>query len=473
MRQFTLGVDSGTQSTKVVVCATDGTVVASANAPHPDGCVQHPSAWWSALVAACQQLPREIRDGVAAVAVGGQQHGCVPLDDRRDVTGPAALWCDMAAAPEAARLNQLAGFASEVGSRLVASFTIAKLAAVPAGTTGVCLPHDWLTLRLTGNLVTDRGDASGTGWWDPRQGIRRDLLHLANRPELAVPEPIGPDDAAGELQPEPAAALGLPPGIAVGCGTGDNMAAALGIGARESEVVISLGTSGTVFAVSSRWTQDDSGAVAGFADATGRFLPLVCTLNCTTPVERVAGWMGLALADALDRADRATEVTFLPYLKGERTPDLPAATGALVGITERTEPEDLLAAAVQGAAMGLSWGWRPWAPPACRPPTLLSSSAGGLATRPGCARSPMPSTGPPPRSRAGTTPLAGWPRRPERCSRVPRPVTWPTRGGRRGRRRSSPGPSVFKWAVTRNSSAPWRPSGRTDRGPPDPMANMT
>jgi xylulokinase len=204
--------------------------------------------------------------------------------------------------------------------------------------------------------VTDRGDASGSGWWSAQSGIRRDLLALAGRPDIGVPAVLGADESAGEVSPEAAATLRLRPDTRVAAGSGDNMAAALGVGAREGEVVVSLGTSGTVFAVSARPTADPTGLVAGFADATGRYLPLVCTLNCTTPLDMFARWFGFTLPDALDRANRDTHVVFLPYLKGERTPDLPAASGVIHGLREDTSPDELLAAAVQGAATGLATG---------------------------------------------------------------------------------------------------------------------
>lgn len=355
---LTLGIDSGTQSVKLVVCDERGSVAAAASAPHPTGCVQPPEAWWEALVAAANRLPVELRNEVAAVSVGAQQHGCVALGPgpERRVLAPASLWCDTSSAPEAARLNGLADFAAEVGSRLVASFTITKLGALPPETDAVCLPHDWLSFRLTGRLASDRGDASGTGWWSPSAGVRRDLLELAGRANLAVPEVLGPEERLGVVTADAAGALGLPAGIAVGPGTGDNMAAALGIGLAEGEAAVSLGTSGTVFVRTPVPTHDSSGLVAGFADATGAFLPLVCTLNCTRPVQQLAGWFGLGLSEALALARRETSVVMLPYLIGERTPDLPQATGAVVGLTDASEPADLLAAAVGGAAFGLASG---------------------------------------------------------------------------------------------------------------------
>ena len=355
---LTLGIDSGTQSVKVIACDPHGTIVARAHAAHPPGCSQAPAAWWSALVVACRSLPAEILGRVAALSAGAQQHGCVPLGPPPDrpVLAKASLWCDTSSADEAERLNGLVDFAAEVGSRLVASFTITKLARVPESTAAVCLPHDWLTFRLTGRLVTDRGDASGTGWWSATQGVRRDLLELARRPQLEVPEPVPPEKPVGRLDASAASELGVRSGILVGPGSGDNMAAALGIGARAGEVVVSLGTSGTVFAVSPVGTNDKSGLVAGFCDATGRFLPLVCTLNCTHPVDLLARWFGLSVDEALTAADRPTTITFLPYLAGERTPDLPGASGALIGLREDSQPADLLSAAVHGAASGLAVG---------------------------------------------------------------------------------------------------------------------
>ena len=355
---LTLGVDSGTQSTKVVVCDPAGAVIASGQAAHSGACVQDPETWWRALMSSCRQIPEATRGRVRGMSVAAQQHGCVPLGAgaARPVVGPARLWCDTTSATEAERLNRITDFATEVGSRLVASFTITKLASMPEASASVCLPHDWLTWCLTGSFVTDRGDASGTGWWSAGRGIRRDLLEIAGYRDLEVPFVVGPEEAAGTLLGAPAAELGLPAGITVAAGTGDNMATALGIGARVGEVIVSLGTSGTVFGVSENSTHDPDGIVAGFADATGRFLPLVCTSNCTVPVNVIARWFGMSISEALDRASGPSELTFLPYLRGERTPNLPQATGAMIGLAEATTPDDLLAAAVQGVAVGLADG---------------------------------------------------------------------------------------------------------------------
>jgi len=371
-RSVVLGVDSSTQSTKVVAVDTEtGKPIAEGRAPHSGRDTQHPGEWWTALVSAVTSLSLP-EATVVGLAVGGQQHGCVTLDADGRVVRPAPLWNNVSSASDADRLNAAADFATEVGSRLVASLTISKLAHLArtapddmARTAAVCLPHDWLNLRLTGNLATDRGDASGSGWWSPRDGVdRRDLLALAigdeNAHRLTLPAVHGPEEPAGALTTEAAAALGLTTGIPVGPGTGDNMAAALGVGAGPGEMVISLGTSGTAFSVASAPTGDPSGEVAGFADATGHFLPLACMLNCTRVVDTVAGMLGIDRTDALDRAGAvepgAGGLLLLPYLAGERTPNLPAATGTLMGLTAATMTADmLLRAAVDGVAAGLAY----------------------------------------------------------------------------------------------------------------------
>jgi xylulokinase len=367
-----LGVDSSTQSTKVLaVDLTSGAVVGEGRAAHSGRDTQHPSQWWDALVAATREVVSpEMR--VAAISVGGQQHGMVALDAAGQVIRPAPLWNNVAAAPDAERLNAAADFAAEVGTRLVASITIAKLAHLVrtapeemARVAAVGLPHDWLNLQLTGNLATDRGEASGSGWWSPREGRhRRDLLALAIGPEAAerlrLPEVRGPQEAAGTLREDAARALGLPAGIPVGPGTGDNMAAALGVGAAPGEMVISLGTSGTAFVVSERPTADASGEVAGFADATGRFLPLACMLNCTRVVDAVASMVGLPREAALEHAGAippgAGGLLLMPYLAGERTPNLPRARGSLTGLAaENATPELLVRAALDSVAAGLAY----------------------------------------------------------------------------------------------------------------------
>jgi xylulokinase len=374
------GVDSSTQSTKLELRdAHDGRLVASARAPHPPTTPpvseQRPDAWWDALVAAAEATPQADRGSVAAVSIAAQQHGLVITDAGGTPLRPAPLWNDATAAPDARRLvDELghAAWAEAVGSIPVASFTVAKLAHLAATEPEVlsqvehlCLPHDWLTHRLTGGWTTDRGDASGTGWWSPVDGaVRPDLLSLAagdGAPagawDTVLPEVLGPTDSAGTLTDAAAVALGVPGGIAVGPGTGDNMAAALALGLRAGDVVISLGTSGTVFAVSDTPTADPTGAVAGFADATGRFLPLVCTLNATKVTDAAARLLGVELAElddlALAARPGADGLVLVPYLDGERTPPRPDATGTLTGMRSDTSRAAFARAAFEGVVCGL------------------------------------------------------------------------------------------------------------------------
>ena len=349
------GVDSSTQSCKVVVCdAGDGAVVAAGVAPHPavspPRSEQDPEAWWAAFRSAwaAAGAPQ-----VAAVSVAGQQHGMVALDSAGVPVHPAKLWNDVESAPQAAALVAELGapaWAQACGSVPTASFTITKLAwlrefrpAAWARVARVLLPHDWLTWRLTGRAVTDRGDASGTGWWSPAEGrVCPDLLALVGY-EGELPAVLAPDEVAGEWD-----------GAAVACGTGDNMAAALGLALAPGDVALSLGTSGTVFAVSERPTADASGLVAGFADATGRFLPLVCTLNCTRVTDWTAALLGVdrpgleALA-----AGSSGGVVLVPHFDGERTPNRPDATGALHGLRTSTTREHIARAAYEGVVCSL------------------------------------------------------------------------------------------------------------------------
>ena len=355
------GIDSSTQSVKVVVCDADsGAIVREGRAPHPDGTECHPDVWWDALTTATVGL----LDGVAAIGVAGQQHGMVVLDADGHVVRPALLWNDTRSASDAADLvDELGGgpaWADAVGSVPVASFTVTKLRwlarAEPEAArrvAGVLLPHDWLTWRLAGRPTTpttDRGDASGTGYWSPATGeYRTDLLVRAFGREIDVPRVAAPGEIVGET----------PRGALLAAGTGDNMAAALGLGLSPGDIVVSLGTSGTALTVTETPTSDGSGQVAGFADATGRFLPLVCTLNAARVLAATAQMLGVDLdtlsALALSAPGGAEGLVLLPYLDGERTPDLPDATGTLHGLTRANmRPETIARAAVEGMLCGLA-----------------------------------------------------------------------------------------------------------------------
>ncbi|WP_067482550.1 xylulokinase [Actinomadura hibisca] len=352
------GVDSSTQSVKAVLCrAEDGRVVAEAAAPHPDGTECAPEHWWNAL-----GQVRDLLERADAVAVAAQQHGMVALGEDGAPVRPALLWNDVRSAPQARALVAEHGgpktWADRTGSVPLASFTVAKLRwmaehepANAARTAAVLLPHDWLTWKLgSDGHVTDRGDASGTGYWSPAEGrYLPDLLTAALGHQPAVPRVAAPGETVGETSW----------GARLAPGTGDNMGAALGLGLGEGDVAVSIGTSGTAFAVSSAPAADATGAVAGFADATGRYLPLVCTLNAARVLTSAARMTGSDL-DGLSRLALAAQpgaggLTLLPYLDGERTPDRPGATGVLTGLTSaNTTPENLARAAVEALLCSLA-----------------------------------------------------------------------------------------------------------------------
>lgn len=361
------GVDSSTQACKVVVVDADtGAVVRQGRSPHPDGTEVAPAAWERALVSAADEAGGW--DGVAAVSVAGQQHGMVCLDAAARVVRPALLWNDTRSAAAARELTgELGGpsaWAQAVGLVPVASFTVTKLRwlaqAEPeraARTEAVCLPHDWLGWRLSTadgleHLTTDRSDASGTGYWSAAEDrYRPDLLRLALGRDAVVPRVLGPHEPSGATRT----------GAVLGPGGGDNAAAALGLAASEGDVVLSVGTSGVVTAVSPVPAADPSGIVAGFADATGRYLPLVATLNAARVLDAAARLLGVdhdTLSDlALSAPPGAGGLVLVPYLEGERTPDRPTATGSLHGLTlATTGPAHVARAAVEGLLCGLAEG---------------------------------------------------------------------------------------------------------------------
>ncbi|WP_428934052.1 xylulokinase [Streptomyces sp. ACT015] len=358
-----VGVDTSTQSTKaLVVDVATGQVVASGQAPHTvttgAGRESDPRQWWDALGEALRQCGDAAREA-AAVSIGGQQHGLVTLDGHGEPVRPALLWNDVRSAPQARRLiDELGGpkgWVERTGSVPGASFTVTKWAwlaehepdAVRA-TKAVRLPHDYLTERLTGQGTTDRGDASGTGWWAAAAESydAETLAHVGLDPAL-LPRVVRPGEVAGTVRDSHD--LPFSKGTLVAPGTGDNAAAALGLGLRPGVPVLSLGTSGTAYAVSTRRPADPTGTVAGFADAQGDWLPLACTLNCTLAVDRVAALLNLDR----EAVEPASGVTLLPYLDGERTPNLPNASGLLHGLRHDTTGGQLLQAAYDGAVHAL------------------------------------------------------------------------------------------------------------------------
>ncbi|XTP34002.1 xylulokinase [Mycobacterium sp. TJFP1] len=361
------GVDSSTQSCKVVICdSATGQVVRSASSPHPDGTEIHPDRWWEALQRTLDAVGGF--DDVAAVSVGAQQHGMICLDSAGQVVRDALLWNDTRSAEAAEQLvDELGGpaaWAERIGVVPVAAVTAAKLRWLADhepvhadATAAVCLPHDWLTWRLSGStdiadLCTDRSDASGTGYYSAEtDGYQYDLLALALRGRIPLaPRVLGPRESAGAT----------PRGAALGPGAGDNAAAALGLGAASGDCVVSLGTSGVVSAVGRAAPHDPEGIVAGFADATGHQLPLVCTLNGAPVLAAVAEMLQVDFDEfdrlALSAPAGADGLVLVPYFAGERSPNLPQAAGALHGMTMRNlHPANIARAAVEGLLSSMAF----------------------------------------------------------------------------------------------------------------------
>ena len=366
-QQIIAGVDSSTQSVKVVIRdAHTGELLRQGRAPHPEGTEVDPIHWKSALDTALKDAGG--LDDVAAISIAGQQHGMVALDADGETIRPALLWNDTRSAQAAKDLNHEEGgdaqIARKVGSVLVASFTASKLRWMAdneptnaARVSSVALPHDWLSWQVQGGkdfskLFTDRSDASGTGYFDPSTShYREDIVRLALRAdlELTLPRIVAPNAFGGTTTS----------GIPIAAGAGDNAGAALGIQAEPGDVVVSLGTSGTAFAVSDTPTHDESGAVAGFADATGRYLPLVCTLNAARIMDAATRILGKTHDEvgalALSAQPGAHGLTLLPYFEGERTPNRPDATGVFAGMNlNNSNPADIARAMIEGMLAGLA-----------------------------------------------------------------------------------------------------------------------
>ena len=377
-RPFVAGVDSSTQSCKVVICdPASGRIIREGRASHPEGSEVAPQAWWDAFLEAVRVAGG--LDDVRALSVGGQQHGMVCLDLQGEVIRPALLWNDTRSAGAAEELTCERGdgdrergarwWAQATGLVPVASFTVTKLRWLADNEpenarkiAAICLPHDWLSWKIRGGfeavglegLCTDRSDASGTGYMDRADAVyRREILAQALRISL--------EEAEGIILPkicEPMEAMGcgdLAQGwgeIAIGPGCGDNAGAALGVGLGVGQALLSLGTSGVVAVVSETPVEDPSGQVAGFADASGHWLPLACTLNASRILDAVGAMSGLSyeeLDEAALSVPNAGGLRLVPYFEGERTPNLPDATARLEGMTLKNSTRAHLArAGVEG-----------------------------------------------------------------------------------------------------------------------------
>lgn len=373
--RYVAGVDTSTQSCKVVITdASTGEIIRQGRASHPDGTEIDPSHWWDAFLEAVEAAGG-LAD-VSVLSVAGQQHGMVCLDENGEVIRPALLWNDTRSAEAAEELIAELGdgdtqlgkerWANLTGSVPVASLTVTKLRWLAdhepenaARIRAICLPHDWLTWKIQGAksldaLVTDRSDASGTGYMSrltpeylPQLlglALRRTPQELDN---ITLPSILGPWESAGHGDPDRGWSH-----IQIGPGCGDNAGAALGIGLTPGEAMVSLGTSGVAAVVSPHSTEDPSGLVTGFADASGNWLPLACTLNASRIIDAICSLGGFDYTEcdalALSVPD-AAGLTLVPYFEGERTPNLPDATATLSGMTlANSDQAHLARAGIEG-----------------------------------------------------------------------------------------------------------------------------
>ncbi|MDB6108286.1 MAG: xylulokinase [Pedosphaera sp.] len=410
MRTLLIGVDSGTQSTKaLVVDAQTGKVLASAAQtyeliPHlpPGAKEQHPQTWRDATASAIRQALRQARavaSEVKAIGVSGQQHGFVPLDSKGEVIRPAKLWCDTSTMAECEEITEKLGgpklTIKTLGNNVLPGFTAPKILWLKNNEpkhyqrlATVLLPHDYLNFWLTGEKVMEYGDASGTALLDVRKRKWSQAALDAIDPELAgkLPQLISSDQPAGKLQAAAARMLDLNTDVLVSAGGGDNMMGAIGTGNVNAGVITaSFGTSGTIYACSEKPVIDPKGEIAAFCDSTNRWLPLLCTMNVTTATEMVRnnlGWTHEKFSGTVARVPAGSGgLLLLPYLEGERTPNVPAGTGVWFGVNQKTYlPENIARAAMEGVTMGMNYGLRRLAELGVKP-TQIRATGGGAKSK--------------------------------------------------------------------------------------------
>jgi D-xylulose kinase len=410
MRSLIIGIDSGTQSTKVlVVDANSGKVLGSASVGYdlipdlPAGAKeQEPETWRAATSKAMKKALKEAkarRGEVKAIGVSGQQHGFVPLDSKGEVIRPAKLWCDTSTAAECeeitARLGGLKGAIKAVGNGILPGFTAPKILWLKKNEpknygrlATVLLPHDFLNFWLTGRCSMEFGDGSGTALMDVRRRRWSEAAIDAIDPELRgkLPELGASDGIAGNLQAETARKLGLDTSVIVSAGGGDNMMGAIGTGNTEAGVVTaSFGTSGTIYACAEKPVVDPRGEIAAFCDSTNRWLPLLCTMNVTVATEMVRKDFGMEHGEferVARKAPAGSDGLFLlPYLEGERTPNVPEGTGIYLGVTAKTfDAAHFARATMEGVTLGMNYGLRRLAELGVKA-TQVRATGGGAKSR--------------------------------------------------------------------------------------------
>lgn len=406
MRTLLIGIDSGTQSTKVlIVDANSGKVLASASQAYglipklpPGAKEQHPHTWRDATsksIRKALKIAKASAAEVKAIGVSGQQHGFVPIDKKGDVIRPAKLWCDTTTAAECdeimSKLGGLKATIRTMGNAVLPGFTAPKILWLKkhepknfAKLSTVLLPHDYLNFWLTGQKFMEYGDASGTALLDVKSRRWSEKVIRAIDPGLAEKLPVlsASDQPAGQLSAATAKALGLNANTLVSAGGGDNMMGAIGTGnTRQGVITASFGTSGTIYACSEKPVIDPAGEIAAFCDSTNRWLPLLCTMNVTVATEMVRrdfGWDVKKFDAAVAKAPPgAGGLMLLPYLEGERTPNVPTGTGVFFGITPKTfTAEQFARATMEGVTLGMNYGLRRLAELGVKPKQIRATGGG-------------------------------------------------------------------------------------------------
>jgi D-xylulose kinase len=406
MRSLVIGIDSGTQSTKaLIVDAQSGKVLASAAQAHgllpnlpPGAKEQHPHTWREATGSVIRQVirgARAVASEVKAIGVSGQQHGFVPLDAAGEVIRPAKLWCDTSTVAECEEITETLGGEKKaikaLGNAILPGFTAPKILWLKnhepknyQRLATVLLPHDYLNFWLTGEKVMEYGDASGTALLDVRKRKWSMAAIDAIDPELAgkLPQLIASDRPAGRLQLATARTLDLNTDVLISAGGGDNMMGAIGTGnVSEGVITASFGTSGTIYACAEKPVVDAKGEIAAFCDSTNRWLPLLCTMNVTTATEMLRnsyGWTHEKFSAAVARIPAGSDgLMLLPYLEGERTPNVPAGTGVLFGLNQKTYAQEHMGrAAMEGVTMGMNYGLRRLAELGVKPAQIRATGGG-------------------------------------------------------------------------------------------------
>jgi xylulokinase len=379
-----LGIDIGTQSVKALLYDVESSdVVDIQSAPlelitGADGTREQEASWWLTALEDClSRMSAVHKSAVKGIGISGQQHGFVPLDSAGEVLAPVKLWCDTSTTKECEDITRNFGGEQkcihELGNAILPGYTASKITwlkknkpDVYARMATVLLPHDYINFHLTGERIMECGDASGTGLLDVRLREWHEGMARAVDPDndlmACLPNLVDADMPVGQLRGDCAERYGLPGGIPVSAGGGDNMMAAIGTGnVASGRLTVSLGTSGTLFACSEKPVIDTEGSVAAFCSSTGAWLPLLCTMNCTVSTELTRGLFDMdikALEENVAKVPPGSNgVMTLPFFNGERTPNLPDAKGCLFGLDESNYSRaNMLRSAMESSVYGLRSG---------------------------------------------------------------------------------------------------------------------